>query len=90
MRSPRAGRADFADEATVQVCAGIAPEQIDTGFGLTTLAERYAVLTGELPLRGAGSLHREADGEMHRTASDSCELATIPAVLRVVDSTGND
>ena len=32
----------------------------------------------------------EADGEMHRTASDSCELATLPAALRVVDSTGND
>lgn len=32
----------------------------------------------------------EADGEMHRTTSDSCELATLPAALRVVDSTGND
>ena len=32
----------------------------------------------------------EADGELHRTASDSCELATLPAVLRVVDCAGND
>ncbi|HET8772071.1 MAG TPA: diacylglycerol kinase family protein [Gemmatimonadaceae bacterium] len=32
----------------------------------------------------------EADGELYRTTSDSCELATLPAVLRVVDSTGND
>ncbi len=32
----------------------------------------------------------EADGELHRTSADRCEVATIPAALRVVESGGND
>lgn len=32
----------------------------------------------------------EADGELRQTASDWCELATVPAALRVVESAGND
>ncbi len=49
---------DIPTTAYARPCQKIEPEAYQDGFGLNTIATRYAKLTEELPLRGAPAMHR--------------------------------